>query len=125
MTEPNLVNVTSIIGRSYLQLLKDDAISHSNASMITCPADKLMKINSIIVSNIDTSNAITIDVAIDHHDHGRHYIARAVSIPTESTLVVIGKDSPIYLEEGDDLEARSTADNDADICISYELLNDA
>ena len=125
MTEPNLVNVTSIYGRTKVELLKDDAIDNSNASMLTCDSNKLIKINSIIISNIDTSNAITIDVAIDHHDHGRHYIARAVSIPTESTLVVIGKDSPIYLEEGDELEARSGADNDADICISYELLDDA
>ena len=125
MTEPNLVNVTSIIGRSYLQLLKDDAIDNANASMITCPSDKLMKINSIIVANIDTANSCTIDVAINHHDHGRHYLAREISLPADSTLVVIGKDSPVYLEEGDELEARASADNDADICISYELLDDA
>ena len=125
MTEPNLVNVTSIVGRSYLQLLKDDAITHSNASMITCDSNKLIKINSIIIANIDTANSVEIDVAINHHDHGRHYLARTVTVPADSTLVVIGKDSPVYLEEGDELEARAGADNDADICISYELLDDA
>ena len=125
MAEPNLVNVTSIVGRSYLQLLKDDAIDNSNASMLTCAADKLIKINSIIVANIDQSNACTIDVAINHHDDGRHYIAKTVTVPADSTLIVVGKDNPIYMQEGDELEARASADNDADICVSYEILDDA
>ena len=125
MTEPNLVNVTSIKGRSFLQLLKDDAIDNSNASMLTCDANTLIKINSIIIASIDSSNACTIDVAINHHDHGRHYLAKTVAVPADSTLIVIGKDAPVYLEEGDELEARASADNDADICISFEILDDA
>ena len=125
MAEPNLVNVTSIVGRSFLELLKDDAIDNANASMLQCAADKLIKINSVIVANIDGSSSVDIDVAINHHDHGRHYLAKTVALPADSTLVVIGKDSPVYLEEGDELEARASADNDADICISYELLDDA
>jgi hypothetical protein len=125
MTEPNLVNVTSIKGRSFLQLLKDDAIDNSNASMLTCDANTLIKINSVIVANIDGSNSVNIDVAINHHDHGRHYLAKTVAVPADSTLIVIGKDAPVYLEEGDELEARASADNDADICISFEILDDA
>jgi len=127
MSEPNLVNVSSIYGRSFLELLKDDAIDHSNASMLggAVATNKLIKINSIIVASIDGANATVIDVAVNHHDHGRHYIAKNVDLPAKSTLIVIGKDSPIYLEEGDELEARASTDSDADICISYELLDDA
>ena len=74
-------------------------------------SDKLIKINSIIVANIDGSNSVNIDVAnLDHHDHARHYLAKTVAVPADSTLVVIGKDSPIYLEEGDELEARASAE---------------
>ena len=125
MAEPNLVNVTSIFGRTKMELLKDDAISNSNADILTASADKLIKINSIIIASIDSSNPCTIDVAINHHDHGRHYLAREIALPADTTVIVIGKDSPVYLEEGDELEARASADSDADICISYELLNDA
>lgn len=125
MAEPNLVNVTSIFGKTKLELLKDDAISHANASILTCAADKVIKINSIIIASIDSSNACTIDVAVNHHDDGRHYIANTVDLPAKSTLIVIGKDSPIYLQEGDELEARASADSDADICVSYEELDDA
>ena len=125
MAEPNLVNVTSIVGRTKVELLKDDAITDSNCSILTAAADKLIKINSVIIANIDGSSSVDIDVAINHHDHGRHYLAKTVTVPADSTLVVIGKDSPIYLEEGDELEARASADNDADICVSYEQLDDA
>ena len=125
MAEPNLVNVTSIVGRTKVELLVDDAITDSNCSILTAAADKLIKINSVIIANIDGSNSVNIDVAINHHDHGRHYLAKTVTVPADSTLVVIGKDSPIYLEEGDELEARASADNDADICVSYEQLDDA
>jgi len=125
MTEPNLVNVTSIYGKTKVETLRDDAISHSHSSILTCDSDKTIKINSVIVASIDNSNSVDITVAINHHDHGRHYIAYLVTLPSKSTLVVIGKDSPIYLQEGDELEARATADSDADIIVSYEELNDA
>ena len=125
MAEPNLVNVTSIFGKSKLELLKDDAIDNANASILTTPAEKLIKINSIIVANIDGTNDVNIDVAINHHDDGRHYIAKTVTVPADSTLIVVGKDNPIYMQEGDELEARASADNDADICVSYEILDDA
>jgi len=121
MTEPNIVNVTSINGLSMGEALGTSATTQ----ILACGSNKLLKINSIIIASIDSSNACTIDVAINHHDHGRHYIANTVDLPAKSTLIVIGKDSPIYLEEGDELEARASADSDADICISFEILDDA
>lgn len=125
MAEPNLVNVTSIYGKSKLELLKDDAIDNSNASILTTPAEKLIKINSIIVANIDGSSSVDIDVAVNLASDARFYLAQTVALPADSTLVVIGKDSPIYLEEGDELEAKASAAGDAHLVVSYEILNDA
>ena len=125
MAEPNLVNVTSIVGRTKVELLKDDAITDSNCSILTAAADKLIKINSVIIANIDGTNSVNIDVAINHHDHGRHYLAKTVAVPADTTLVVIGKDSPIYLEEADHIEASASAANDLEMIISYEELDDA
>ena len=125
MAEPNLVNVTSIVGRTKVELLVDDAITDSNCSILTAAADKLIKINSVIIANIDGTDSVNIDVAINHHDHGRHYLAKTVAVPADSTLVVIGKDSPIYLEENDQLEARADVASDAELVVSYEELDDA
>ena len=125
MAAPNLVNVTSITGKIDGHALTTDDLDNANSNVITCAADQLIKINSIIVANIDGSSSVNIDVAVNLASDARFRIASTVAVPADSTLVVIGKDSPIYLEEGDELEARASADNDADICVSYEQLDDA
>ena len=125
MAAPNLVNVTSITGKIDGHALTTDAIDNANSSVITAAADKLVKINSIIVANIDGTNSVDIDVAVNLSGDARFYLAKTVALPADSTLVVIGKDSPIYLEEGDELEARASAASDAELVVSYEILDDA
>ena len=122
MAAPNLVNVTSIYGRTQGATLS----TGSNTDILECPSNKVLKINSIIVANIDGTDSADVTVSFyDSSATARYKIASTVAVPADSTLVVIGKDSPIYLEEGDELEARASADNDADICVSYEQLDDA
>ena len=125
MAAPNLVNVTSITGKIDGHALTTDAIDNSNSSVITAAADKLVKINSIIVANIDGTNSVDIDVAVNLSGDARFYLAKTVAVPADSTLVVIGKDSPIYLEESDELEARADVASDAELVVSYEILDDA
>ena len=125
MANPNLVNVTSIYGKVDGHALTTDAIDNSNSAVITCAADKLIKINSIIVANVDGSSSVDIDVAVSLDSDARFYLAKTVAVPADSTLVVVGKDSPIYLEENDQLEARASAASDAELVVSYEILDDA
>ena len=125
MTAPNLVNVTSITGKIDGHALTTDGISASGSNVITAGADKLIKINSIIVANVDGSSSVNIDVAVNLSGDARFYLAKTVAVPANSTLVVIGKDSPIYLEENDELEARADVASDAELVVSYEVLDDA
>ena len=125
MAAPNLVNVTSITGKIDGHALTTDAISASGSAVIVCGADQLYKINSIIVANVDGSSSVNIDVAVSLSGDARFYLAKTVAVPAATTLVVVGKDSPIYLEEGDELEARASVASDAELVVSYEILNDA
>ena len=122
MAAPNLVNVTSILGKT-----QGAALTTSNADQLVCGSDKVVKINSIIVSNVDGSNAA--DVSVNFLDSSSGdlvlYLASTVSVPAKSTLVVIGKDSPIYLEEGDKIQALASAASDLQLIVSYEELDDA
>ena len=122
MTAPNLVNVTSIYGKTMGAAL-DTTVT---TDILTCPSDKVLKINSIIVSNVDGSNSA--DGTVNFYDNSasaRYAICNTVAVPADSTLVVIGKDSPIYLEESDQIEAGASATGDLQIIISYEELDDA
>jgi len=125
MTNPNLVNVTSINGKIDGHALTTDAIDASASNVLTCGSEELYKINSIIVANIDGANSVNIDIAVSLHGGDRFYLAKTVALPADTTLVVIGKDSPIYLEENDELEARADNGGDAHLVVSYEILNDA
>ena len=51
------------------------------------------------------------------------YIAKTVSVPADSTLVV--SDGPIYLMEGDVLKGGASAASDLDLFVSYEIIDDA
>lgn len=122
MAAPNLVNVTSILGKTMGANLGTTVTS----DVLTCPSNKVLKINSIIVSNIDGTNSADVSVYFyDNSATARYSIATTVAVPADSTLVVIGKDSPIYLEESDQIEAGASATNDLAIIISYEELDDA
>ena len=90
MAAPNLVNVTSITGKIDGHALTTDAISASGSNVLTCAADKLIKINSIIVANVDGTNSVNIDVAVNLASDARFYLAKTVALPADSTLVVIG-----------------------------------
>ena len=122
MAAPNLVNVSSILGKTMGAALGTSA----NTDILTCPSDKVLKINSIIVANVDgTDNASVTVHFYDNSATARYNIAHTVTVPADSTLVVIGKDSPIYLEESDQIEAEASAASDLEIIISYEELDDA
>jgi hypothetical protein len=122
MAAPNIVNVTSIFGKTVGAALG----TTTTTAILTCATDKLLKINSIIVSNVDGTNTASVTVYFWDNSAGtRYFIASTVDVPADSTLVVIGKDSPIYLEESDRIESGASASGDLQIIISYEELDDA
>jgi len=122
MAAPNIVNVTSIYGKTLGAALG----TNTDDVYLTCLSDKVLKINSIIVSNVDgTNNA---DVTVKFYDSSvttSYRIAHTVTVPADSTLVVLGKDFLIYLEEGDQIRAGASVSGDLEMIISYEEIDDA
>jgi hypothetical protein len=122
MAAPNIVNVTSIYGKT----MGADLGLTTTTDILTCGANKVLKINSIIVSNIDGTNAAAATVYFyDSSAAARYSIITSIDIPAASTLTVVGKDNPIYLEESDQIEAGASATGDLQIIISYEEIDDA
>ena len=131
MANPNIVSVTSIYGGNAGWNLSTTL----TATLLTVDADKIVKINSIICSNVDGTNAATLNLYIDgiattsHQDgvtttgtDATVYLAKTMSVPADATLVVI--DSPIYLMEGDILKGGASAASDLDLFVSFEIIDD-
>ena len=104
------------------------------ATLMTVDAHKTVKINSIICSNVDGTNAATLNLYVDGMGSGADgvtttgadaavYLAKTVSIPADATLVVLN--APIYLMEGDILKGGASAASDLDLFVSYEIIDDA
>jgi len=121
MANPNLVNVTSIYGNSICGALTTTVTT----DLLTCASNKLIKVNNIVVANIDGSSAATVTMGIIKSGGSVVLFASTISVPADATLVLIDKNSSIYLEEGDILEGGASANGDLTYTISYEELDDA
>ena len=119
MANPNIVNVTSIYGKTVQAALTTTLTTE----LLLCATDKVLKINSITIANIDGTNAADASVFITKSGGSPIAIASTISVPADSTLVAIDKNSSIYLEEGDNIEGGASADNDLVVTINYEELN--
>lgn len=119
MANPNIVNVSSIYGKTIATSVTTTltALVSNSAS-----SNKVFKINSILVSNIDGSSAA--DITVSYGVSGSQIpIASTITVPNDSTLVVLSKDTAIYLEEGNSIWASASANGDLVITISYEEIS--
>jgi len=130
MANPNLINVSSVLGAN----AGFNLTATATATLITVAAEKLVKINRITCANVDGTNAATLDLFVDGMGTGSTgvtttgadatvYLAKTVSVPADSTLVVL--DTPIYLMEGDVLKGGANAASDLDLFVSFDIMDDA
>ena len=130
MANPNLINVSSVLGANAGFNLTNTA----TATLITVAADKLVKINRISCANVDGTNSADVDLFVDGMGTGTTggattgadatvYLAKTVTVPADTTLVLL--DTPIYLMEGDILKGGASAASDLDLFVSFEILDDA
>ncbi len=70
MATPNLVNVATIIPSN----IGFNLTNATNSKLITPATDKVIKINTITVANVDETNDATIDLYVDEWDRwNRNY----------------------------------------------------
>jgi hypothetical protein len=124
MAAPNIVNVTTITG-------KTDQINLNSVSAITVVSNaassgKVFKINSLIVSNVDGTSAADITVAVYSEDDiggTATELVSTVSVPADASLVVIDKNTALYLEEDMSIGATAGTANDLKVVVSYEEIS--
>ena len=114
MAAPNVVNVATITGKTAVQ-----SIGTSATAIVTNSASsgKVLKVNALLVSNVDGTNDATIDVDL-YRSSTAYYLVKTVNVPANTTLEVVAR--PIYLEEGDSLRLTASAASDLQGVCSYE-----
>tara|TARA_R100000306_G_C4329596_1_gene119531 strand:+ start:401 stop:763 length:363 start_codon:yes stop_codon:yes gene_type:complete len=120
MATPDIVDVATITAHNSTAVLADT----NRTTAVDVPADKVAKINTILVANVDGTNdaTITVEVSIDN---GSNFVAigKTINVPADTTLNFL--ESPIYLDETDLLYFTASVGDDLSYFVSYELLDDA
>lgn len=124
MANPNIVNVTAIYGKTAVV----DLTSTSATAVVSNAADsgKIFKINALYVVNVD--GAAPADITINLYSAAAlggtaTQIASTIAVPADASLIVIDKNSSIYLEENKSIGAIASAANDLKVVCSYEEIS--
>ena len=124
MAAPNIVNVSTITGKTgYV------ALSTTSATQLVSNAassGKVFKINMIQVATVDGTSAC--DVTVDLHSEddigGTAYsLISTASVAADSSLVVLDKNTAIYLEEDKSISVTAGTADDLEVIVSYEEIS--
>ena len=124
MANPNIVNVAAIYGNTSTTSLTTTSATSivSNAAS----SGKVYKINSLVVANIDGTNAadITINVYSAAALGGTAFpIASTISVPADATLIITDKTTSFYLLENQSIGATAGSASDLVVTASWEEIN--
>jgi len=119
MANPNIVNVTTIKGN-----VAGITVTTAASNVVYNPSasNTIYKINTLTIANgnLTTTSNVTVEIV----KNGTSYpITSNVIVPSSATLVVISKDSSIYVMEGDTLRAYSTSNINLSAVCSWEEIS--
>ena len=122
MAAPNIVNVANITGVSTFVGISTTApvVLISNAAS----SGQVYKINTLLAAGIGATTAITVKIHSAAAGAGTSVsIASTIQVPQGSSLAIIGKDTPLYLEENRSISVTAGAINSIDVVASYETIS--
>jgi len=91
---------------------------------------KVLKINSVVVANIDGTNAV--NATVSYYTNGAvaqgsapsggtaYQIASTISVPANASLIVVDKSTQLYIEEGNCISITSSTASKLVFTVSYE-----
>jgi hypothetical protein len=124
MAAPNIVNVSTITGKTAKVALT--TTSQTTLVSNAASSNQVFKINMIQVANVDGTNAcdVTVDVHSAASGGGTAYsLASTISVPADASLVVLDKNTALYLEENTSITATAGTASDLEVLVSYEEIS--
>lgn len=122
MAAPNLNAPSTINGKTAgvnLSATTETALLSNAAS-----SGQALNVKSVTVSNTNTSG--TVDVTLRYYSAasgGTAYPYPAITVPIGGSVVIVGRENPLWLEEDRRLTVQASAANYATVVISYEQVS--
>jgi hypothetical protein len=127
---PNIASLTTITGKTtyFTPTGTTAVVLLPNAAA----SNNVLKINQIVVANVDGTNAVDATVSIYTNgavaqgsapSGGTAYpIASTISVPADASLIVVDKTTGLYLEEGTSISITSGTASKLTFSVSYEIM---
>lgn len=117
MANPNILNINTIRGKT---LFGEVTTSASTFMTNSANSGELIKINSLIAINKGGNQA---DITLKISKSGTlYFLANAITVPTNSNLVLLTRDMQWYLEETDFIQVFCNVANTLTLACSYESI---
>lgn len=118
MANPNIISISSMEGKTSLAEL-----TTLTSTLFTVPTagNVVYKVNTILASNKHNTNAVEVTVKLVRNSTD-YEVFNKINVPNKSTMVLNSRDSSFYMEQGDTLSAFASASGDANIFVSYEII---
>lgn len=118
MADPNIASSTATlykksVGAALTTTLTGTIVANASGSGV------VIEVFSAYVANIDGANSVDITMDVRKNSGTAYKIANTVPLSADSTEVMITKDAPIVLQEGDSLRGGASANSDAEAVVSY------
>ena len=128
MANPNIVSVSSIYGNTTLNAVTTaGVVVADNAGSAT--TNKLFKVNLLSISNVDGVNDANVSVQILSNVNAGSgktmHLVKTVTVPADSTLIVIDKNTSMYLMEDMQIKVLGSTAGDLEAICSYDVIDDA
>jgi len=124
MAAPNIVNITSMFGKTDTTSLT--TTSATNILNNAASSGKVLRVTLVRAVNTDGSNAADISVSLYSAASlggAQTELIQAKEVAINTNLDVITKDTPLYLEEDTSLGATASAANDIKMVVTYEEIS--
>jgi hypothetical protein len=134
MANPNLSNISSIIGTTGYVIPSSAATATTSWTYngtttltgLTPAVNSVHKINTIMVANTTSSAAVATIAVGNNATFGSAtviaYPAYQISVPANATLIILDKTTPLYIMENQSVAAYSGTASALTFTVSFEIL---
>lgn len=113
MAAPNIVNVSSILGKTAVM-----AVTTTPTAIVTnSVANHVLKVDQLLITNINGTTNASVNVDL-YRSSTAYRIAYLMTVPAGATLDILSR--LMYLEEGDSLRLTASANSYLEAIASYE-----
>lgn len=116
MAAPNILAATTITGKTTFQAVGTSATAILNNA---AASGKLLKVTSLYISNVNGATSSTVNVDI-FRGATAYRLAHLVTVAAGEVAIIITKNAPINLEEGDSLRLTAATVSFLEATVSYE-----